>query len=138
MSNCKTSFAAAIILILGPLNLLSQTAGLNSSSANLASATLHPKDLPVSPPFVPLENGVLTLSFDDLSADYTTYYVRVRHCTHDWWYSDLHPSEYIDGFFDMIIDEMDDSFGTKVNYTHYTIDIPRDDMILTKSGNYVL
>ena len=138
MSNCKTSFAAAIILILGPLNLLSQSAGLNSSSTNLASATLHPKDLPVSPPFVPLENGVLTLSFDDLSADYTTYYVRVRHCTHDWWYSDLHPSEYIDGFFDMIINEMDDSFGTKVNYTHYTTDIPRDDMILTKSGNYVL
>ena len=33
---------------------------------------------------------------------------------------------------------MEDSFGTKVNYTHYTIDLPQDDFFWTRSGNYVL
>ena len=138
MSYCKNSSITAIIIIFSSVNVLSQFVGLNETSIGLASVTLHPKDLPISPPFVPLQGGVLTLGFDDLRADYTTYYVRVKHCTHDWWYSDLHPSEYIDGFFDVVLDEMEDSFGTKVNYTHYTTDIPRDDMILTRSGNYVL
>ncbi|MBT6174642.1 MAG: DUF5103 domain-containing protein, partial [Flavobacteriales bacterium] len=138
MSYCKNSSITAIIIIFSSVNVLSQFVGLNETSIGLASVTLHPIDLPISPPFVPLQGGVLTLGFDDLRADYTTYYVRVKHCTHDWWYSDLHPSEYIDGFFDVVLDEMEDSFGTKVNYTHYTTDIPRDDMILTRSGNYVL
>ena len=138
MSYYKNSSITAIIIFFSSVNVWSQFVGLNKTSIGLASVTLHPKDLAISPPFVPLQGGVLTLGFDDLRADYTTYYVRVKHCTHDWWYSDLHPSEYIDGFFDVVLDEMEDSFGTKVNYTHYTTDIPRDDMILTRSGNYVL
>jgi hypothetical protein len=44
----------------------------------------------------------------------------------------------LDGFYDVVIDEMEDSFGTKVNYTHYTIDLPKDDFVWTRSGNYVL
>tara|TARA_B100000780_G_scaffold218144_1_gene157338 strand:+ start:10544 stop:11812 length:1269 start_codon:yes stop_codon:yes gene_type:complete len=138
MSYCKNTFLTVLIFVFLCFNLLGQKVGLNETSMGLASVTLHPKGLPASPPFVPLQEGILTLRFDDLHAEYTTHYIRVRHCTHDWWYSDLHPSEYIDGFYDVAIDDMEDSFGTKVNYTHYTTDIPRDDMILTRSGNYVL
>ena len=116
----------------------SQRVELNKSKYGLSSVTLHPKGLPIATPFIPLEGGVLTFMFDDLSAAYATYNLRILHCTHDWWYSDLHPSEYIDGFHNVVIDEMEDSFGTKVNYTHYSIDLPREDLILTRSGNYVL
>ena len=111
---------------------------MNDTGLGLASVTLHPKDLVISPPFIPLQGGVLTFRFDDLRAEYSSYNLRVRHCTHDWWYSDLHPSEYLDGFYDVVIDDMEDSFGTKVNYTHYAIDLPQDDFLWTRSGNYVL
>lgn len=138
MRNWKTRTFLLLLFVLTSNFVKSQAVSMNSTGLGLASVTLHPKDLPISPPFIPLQDGVLTLSFDDLRAEYASYNVRVFHCTHDWWYSDLHPSEYLDGFHDIAIDEMEDSFGTIVNYTHYTIDLPRDDFVWTRSGNYVL
>ena len=138
MRNWKTRTFLLLLFVLTSNFVKSQAVSMNRTGLGLASVTLHPKDLPISPPFIPLQDGVLTLSFDDLRAEYASYNVRVFHCTHDWWYSDLHPSEYLDGFHDIAIDEMEDSFGTIVNYTHYTIDLPRDDFVWTRSGNYVL
>lgn len=104
----------------------------------ITSATLHPLDLPTFTPMIPLEGGQLTLRFDDLEADYKSYNARIVHCTHDWFESDMHPSQYIDGFYDVSITDMEDSFGTMVEYTHYRLDLPSVDMVWTKSGNYIL
>ena len=138
MRNWRTRTFTLLLFVFTTNVINSQAVRMNDTGLGLASVTLHPKDLVISPPFIPLQDGVLTFGFDDLRAEYSSYNVRVRHCTHDWWYSDLHPSEYLDGFHDVVIDEMEDSFGTKVNYTHYTIDLPKDDFVWTRSGNYVL
>ena len=138
MRKWRTRTFILLIFVLSSDIINSQAVRMNDTGLGLASVTLHPKDLLISPPFIPLQDGILTFSFDDLRAEYSSYNLRVMHCTHDWWYSDLHPSEYLDGFHDIVIDEMEDSFGTKVNYTHYTIDLPKDDFVWTRSGNYVL
>ena len=104
----------------------------------LSTAILYPIGLPTTTPFIPLIGGGLTFRFDDLEADYKSYNLRIIHCTHDWWPSDLHPSEYIDGFYEIVITEMEDSFGSMVNYTHYKIDLPSVDMQWTRSGNYCI
>ena len=138
MRKWRTRTFILLIFVLSSDIINSQAVRMNDTGLGLASVTLHPKDLLISPPFIPLQDGILTFSFDDLRAEYSSYNLRVMHCTHDWWYSDLHPSEYLDGFHDIVIDEMEDSFGTKVNYTHYTIDLPKDDFVWTRSRNYVL
>jgi hypothetical protein len=119
MSNGKiTSIVLAFVGFFLSQTVFAQASKQDFNSPTLASITLHPKYLPTATPFVPLAGGELTLRFDDLTADYNSYNVRVIHQTHDWWPSDLHPSEYIEGFYDIPISDMEDSFGTMVDYTH--------------------
>ncbi|MFY0602848.1 MAG: DUF5103 domain-containing protein [Flavobacteriaceae bacterium] len=86
---------------------------------------------------VPL-GTVLKLSFDDLEADQKDYYYKIEHMTHDWKPSKLLSSQYIDGFQSNIILNVNNAFNTYQNYTHYTINIPNQNTIITKSGNYLL
>lgn len=139
MINFKNSIIWAFLLVISFANsALAQSRNFDYSSPVIASATLHPIDLPTFTPMIPLDGGQLTLRFDDLEADYKSYNARIVHCAHDWFRSDMHPSQYIDGFYDVSITEIEDSFGTMVEYTHYRLDLPSVDMVWTKSGNYIL
>ncbi|QMU65695.1 MAG: DUF5103 domain-containing protein [Flavobacteriaceae bacterium] len=86
---------------------------------------------------VPL-GTVLELSFDDLDADQKNYYYKVEHMSHDWKPSRLMSNQYIDGFQSNIILDVNNSFNTFQNYTHYAVKIPNRNTIITKSGNYLL
>jgi hypothetical protein len=86
---------------------------------------------------VPL-GTTLELSFDDLEADQKDYYYKVQHMTHDWKPSSILSSQYIDGFQSNIILNVNNAFNTYQNYTHYSIKIPNQNTIITKSGNYLL
>jgi len=80
----------------------------------------------------------LKLLFDDLDADIKDYYYTIIHCNADWTPSDLHPSEYIDGYLENQIDQYQSSFNTTVDYTHYSLTIPNEYMSPVLSGNYIL
>lgn len=88
-------------------------------------------------PIVPL-GTVLELSFDDLEADQKNYYYRITQKSHDWTESSLLSSQYIDGFQQNIILDVQNAFNTFQNYSHYTLEIPNTNTIITKSGNYEL
>jgi len=86
---------------------------------------------------VPL-GTVLELSFDDLDNDNKEYQYKIQHMTHDWQPSRLLSSQYIDGFDQNNINTINNSFNTFQNYTHYSVQIPNRNSVITKSGNYLL
>jgi hypothetical protein len=80
------------------------------------------------------DNQPLILEFDDLSADYSQYHVKVKHCTADWEISVLNEIEYLQDFNDFIINDYEVSRNTKVPYFHYVFKVPE----VRISGNYLL
>lgn len=80
----------------------------------------------------------LFFSFDDLEADQKNYYYKVQHMTHDWKPTRMLSSQYIDGFQQNIILDVDNSFNTFQSYSHYNFAIPNRNTVLTKSGNYLI
>ncbi|MCG8411564.1 MAG: DUF5103 domain-containing protein [Bacteroidales bacterium] len=80
----------------------------------------------------------LTLGFDNFDLDIKDYYYTIKHCNSDWTLSDLDPSDYIDGYFEGQISEYQSSFNTNVNYVHYKLKFPNEDMRPKVSGNYVI
>lgn len=83
-------------------------------------------------------NGIMTLEFDHLGTDIKDYYYTIVHCNSDWQPSELDDNQYIDGFTEDRILQIDNSFNTLTNYTHYTLLLPNSNMRWSKSGNYLL
>ncbi|MFT4760105.1 MAG: hypothetical protein ACI9XO_002845 [Paraglaciecola sp.] len=106
---------------------------------NIKSVKLHINGYPISYPILYLGSpGQLRLSFDELRADAKSYLYTIEHCTKDWETSNLPESEYIDGFGEEEIDEVDYSFNTTTLYTHYNLAFPNRDFRILLSGNYLL
>lgn len=103
------------------------------------TATLHPEGLPTADPIVPLEGGRLELGFDDLKPGLRNLQARFIHCTFDWYPSpDLRPADYLTGFHPLSLTDVEASFGTRVDYTHYGLAFPNDLIQFTRSGNYAI
>lgn len=110
---------------------------LHIYSQNIKSIQLRPLQVNNFSSIVPL-GTVLELSFDDLDNDSKSYQYKIQHMTHDWQPSRLLSSQYIDGFNQNNINNIFSSFNTLQNYSHYSVEIPNQNSIITKSGNYLL
>ncbi|HOY38613.1 MAG: DUF5103 domain-containing protein [Bacteroidales bacterium] len=77
-------------------------------------------------------------SFDDIEADVKDYYYTVVHCKSDWTPSDLQYFEYASGFEENPVRNYQASRNTLLQYTHYSIELPNEDLQLNYSGNYLL
>ncbi len=78
------------------------------------------------------------ISFDELSYEVSNFYYKIIHCDAYWNETDLASMEYLDGFDGSVIDTYDYSVNTTVNYMHYKVSFPNDDVQLKLSGNYVV
>lgn len=85
------------------------------------------------------EENVLHISFDEMSHDVHFYSFSVRHMTADWSReSDILSGEYLRGFTTQDITDYEHSINTSREYTHYRFDFPNPEMIILRSGNYLL
>ncbi len=109
-----------------------------SHSQNIKTIQLRPKHSINQYAAMVKLGQVLELSFDDLDADNKEYKYKVEHMTHDWKPSNLTSNQYIDGFDENEIFDISNSFNTLQPYTHYSVDIPNQNTIITKSGNYLI
>ena len=110
---------------------------VNGFSQNIKSIQLRPLQENNFSAIVPL-GTVLELSFDDLEADGKDYKYKIEHMTHDWQKSRLLPSQDADGFNENTIINVTNSFNTFQSYSHYSVQIPNINTVITKSGNYLL
>ena len=80
----------------------------------------------------------LEISFDILSDDkpYLQYYV--VHCDAQWEQDDLSELDYLNGFMPVRVEDVQPSFNTYVNYWHYRVPFPNEDVELLLSGNYAV
>ena len=103
------------------------------------SVKLTPVGSEFGQPIIQLFSGErLQLSFDDLLQKDRYLKYTLVHCSHDWNYSPLSPIEYLQGFYEDIINDYSYSFNTIVPYTHYNLTFPNEQMRILKSGNYLL
>ncbi len=98
----------------------------------------HPQNEPLLQPFINLNSQEKIQICFDYKGEYKDFNYKIIHCNSDWSKSDLDEFEYIDGFIDNQITDYENSFNTNINYCHYKLNIPNQDVNLKKSGNYKL
>lgn len=106
---------------------------------NIATVKLTPPGEPMGLPIVALNsNEVLQLTFDDLLNEVRTYYYTLVLCDADWKPAKLNSIEYLRGFTENQIRTYRFSSIALQKYVHYTLQIPNQNCMPTKAGNYLL
>lgn len=119
------------ILFLGTLTLLAQS--------RIKTVQCYPQGMPFAEPIIELGSGQqLLFAFDDLSTEVNSYTYKIVHCDPDWNNSNLSPFTYLTGFLSNPIENYQYSFNTQVQYTHFSLLLPNDDIGFKISGNYIL
>lgn len=80
----------------------------------------------------------LTVEFDEIGSERRYMRYSLTHCDARWQPSKIADSEYIEGFNEGTIDGYEFSRATTVQYVHYMIQLPNDQIRFTLSGNYLL
>lgn len=78
----------------------------------------------------------ITISFDHFSHDYHRFIYKITHCNADWTPSDLFDIDYMEGFNGLDIEDYATSLNTTMLYTHYSLELPNDEIQFKVSGNY--
>ncbi|MFT7901294.1 DUF5103 domain-containing protein [Tenacibaculum ascidiaceicola] len=120
------------------LSLIAFLLVVSTFAQNIKTIQLRPKNNPNFYAPITRLGDVLKLSFDDLDADSKQYQYKIEHMTHDWKPSSMTSNQYIEGFEQNEIINFTNSFNTLQPYTHYSVEIPNQNTIITKSGNYLI
>ena len=106
---------------------------------NIKTLQVLPNGDPLLSPIIGMNTSdQIIISFDELSYEASNFYYKIVHCDAYWNESDLASMEYLDGFDGGLIDTYDYSVNTTVNYIHYKVTFPNDDVGLKLSGNYAV
>ncbi len=124
-----------LILLCGMLGVL----GVVTAQSLIKTVQCYPVGKPFAEPVIELGSGQqLIFSFDDLSQEQNSYTYKIVHCDPDWNPSGLSPFNYLSGFFSNPLEDYEYSYNTQVEYTHFSLLIPNDEIGIKISGNYIL
>ncbi len=109
-------------------------------SPSFRSLQVYPEGNYYAPPIVSLgaPSDRITVSFDEIADSRSYLRYRLVHCDAMWRPDGLLESEYLTGFNEAEIETYDFSQGTNINYVHYSLTVPNEQMNYTLSGNYLL
>ena len=103
---------------------------------SIHTVQMHPFGWEHSAPIIELkEDNKLLFSFDDISENIQDYSYRIIHCDKNWQASLLSEFDFIDGFTENQIRDYEHSFNSNVDFVHYKLQIPNEDIKLKLSGN---
>ena len=109
-------------------------------SSDIATLQVHnTQQLRAMLPVIQLNSGEqIQISFDNFRHEYHRFTYKITHCEADWSPStQLFSSDYLEGFSDnLVIEDIQESVNTNVEYTHYSFRLPNDQCHITQSGNY--
>jgi hypothetical protein len=106
-------------------------------NSEIKSVLFYANGQPQSMPFIDM-GGSITLEFDDLGEYIRNLNYAIIHCNRDWTSSDINISQYLDGYDDAELNDFTSSRGTLIDYMHYRLDLPNNQMRWKISGNYIL
>jgi hypothetical protein len=111
-------------------------------SAKIHSVQLFRTGDRFSVPVISLNSAeTVTLSFDELIRNDDVeddYYYTVEHRDADWNEENLITNDYMSGFPENEISEVNPSHGTVLSYRNFTVVLPNDNVKLKLSGNYFI
>ena len=131
----RTYFLLILLLVSGATHTQAQRSQILSERIHTLQVLKNNdwQDLPV----IKLgSDDRIVISFDEMSHQYQRLTYTIRHCKADWTESGLLESDFLDGFNGQPIDDFENSINTTFLYTHYTLQLPNDDVSLLVSGNY--
>ncbi len=135
MSDNLLEMKKKLILLCGMLGVL----GVVTAQSLIKTVQCYPVGKPFAEPVIELGSGQqLIFSFDDLSQEQNSYTYKIVHCDPDWNPSGLSPFNYLSGFFSNPLEDYEYSYNTQVEYTHFSLLIPNDEIGIKISGNYIL
>ena len=106
---------------------------------NIKSVQLYRTGWDLSYPIIEMNSqDRISLSFDELTDQIKNYSYTIEHCDADWYSSGLAVEEYMSGFAQQPIHDYSLSFNTYVNYVHYRVSLPNEDVNILLSGNYII
>lgn len=121
-----------------PFSAFAQRHEINDENIRSLQVVANQKwmDLPI----MVLNDGKISIDFDDLTHTYRRLTYRLEHCEADWKPSvGLFESDVVDGFIaGNTIDDVKESTLINTLYTHYHLNIPNDKCQPKLSGNYRL
>ena len=133
------SLFLSLALILGSIGIHAQQ--MRAFAPNIMTPRLQPADEVRGLPILPLKGEKqLEFSFDDLDTNYERYFYHVEHCDQHFRPTEqLLESSYLQATENTLpIDNYEPSRNTTVNYNHYSLLLPNEDLRMLLPGNYRL
>ena len=133
------SLFLTLALILGTIGIHAQQ--IRTFAPNIMTPRLQPVDEVNGLPILWLKGGEqLEFSFDDFDTNHERYFYRVEHCDQHFRPTEqLLESSYLQATDNTLpIDNYTPSRNTTVNYNHYSLLLPNEDLRMLLPGNYRL
>ena len=133
------SLFLTLALILGTIGIHAQQ--MRTFAPNIMTPRLQPVDEVNGLPILWLKGGEqLEFSFDDFDTNHERYFYRVEHCDQHFRPTEqLLESSYLQATDNTLpIDNYTPSRNTTVNYNHYSLLLPNEDLRMLLPGNYRL
>ncbi len=136
----KLYFICLMIIISRSVQVYSQQVYKDTvMNENIKTARIYRDGNALSYPVMTLFSpDHLLFTFDELGNDPKDYYYTIQHCNIDWTTSDIFYNNYIEGFEENFITEFEYSDNTTHSYIHYSLQLPNEDIVFKKSGNYAV